>query len=396
MDDIRKETLRKLNPKFIQSNGTYIVRDKEGTIVRMTKLMPEDIKYLRWYHQNQHIASDVVIPTKRPSANVNTGSPRIKGVSIDKSQKYNKPKYRLKESIRKFGTNVVIFGMVVCIGVGAFTIFLSDKEQVQTPSGAYVTMTDAPGYTSGTNYMDSPTIPEEELDEDYVKQVERAEFIKILAQIYQVDYQETYSKLVELTDNFSSGEFLEGKHPLVTCKGMQIDADSEEEFLVYAVRVIAQAPSRVGLTEDEVCIDNGYDSGTDYVAMIAKWSEVLNVDPALVYGIVQAETGWSSDLFVNGNNPGGLKDVKDGSGDGFWIFKNKEAGLLELMMEIVKYQYKGAITIEQMAQIHCPVDDPNDTEGLNRNWVKNVTNGYREGREIFEQMGFYKNNGLSY
>ena len=174
---------------------------------------------------------------------------------------------------------------------------------------------------------------------------------------------------------------------------MQIDADSEEEFLVYAVRVIAQAPSRVGLTEDEVCIDNGYDSGTDYVAMIAKWSEVLNVDPALVYGIVQAETGWSSDLFVNGNNPGGLKD---GESYGFWIFKNKEAGLLELMMEIVKYQYKGAITIEQMAQIHCPVDDPNDTEGLNRNWVKNVTNGYKEGREIFEQMGFYKNNGLSY
>ena len=97
MDDIRKETLRKLNPKFIQPNGAYIVRDKEGTIIRMTKLMPEDVKYLREYHQNQHIASDVVIPTKRPSANVVTGSPRTKGVSIDKTQKYNKPKYGHKE-----------------------------------------------------------------------------------------------------------------------------------------------------------------------------------------------------------------------------------------------------------------------------------------------------------
>jgi hypothetical protein len=49
-----------------------------------------------------------------------------------------------------------------------------------------------------------------------------------------------------------------------------------------------------------------------------------------------------------------------------------------------------------MAKIHCPVNDPEDKQGLNKNWVRNVTNGYEEGREIFEQMGYYESNGLSY
>ena len=256
--------------------------------------------------------------------------------------------------------------------------------------------TDNAGYTSGSDYMDSPTAPSttEVEDEEYVHQVERAEFIKILCNVFQVDYQTTYSKLVEMTDDFSDPEYLAGRHPLVSCKGMSIDADSEEEFLVYAVRVIAQDPGRVDLTRSDVCMDNGYDSGTNYVEMIAKWARVLDVDPALVYGIMRAETGFQSKLFINGNNPGGLKDGSSSSG--FWIFPNKEAGIIELMMEIIKYQYKGANTIEEMAKIHCPIDDPEDTQGLNKNWVRNVTNGYETGREIFEEMGYYESNGLSY
>lgn len=397
MDETRKEQLKRINPKNVQSNGRYIRRDREGTVVSMTTLSEEDIRFLRWYHQDPNIAYNVVIPNrnKQPSANVSTKKPVRKPVSVSRDQKYNKPKYKLKEPIKVIGKYVVIFGMVVCIGVAAFTTILKPGSPEPTPGGAYVTMTDTPGYTSGSDYMDSPTTPTtpEIEDEEYVHQVERAEFIKILCNIFQVDYQTTYSKLVEMTEDFSSGDYLEGKHPLVSCKGMPIDADSEEEFLVYAVRVIAQDPGRVDLSSDEVCINNGYDSGTNYVEMIAEWSEILNVDPALVYGIMRAETGFSSELFMESHNPGGLKD---GSGNGFWVFPNKEAGIIELMMEIVKYQYRGAITIEEMAQIHCPVNDPEDVNGLNRNWVRNVTAGYQEGREIFEELGFYKNNGLSY
>lgn len=397
MDETRKEQLKRLNPKYIQSNGRYIVRDREGTVVNMTSLSVEDIRFLRWYHQNPDIAYNVVVPdrNKQPSANVRTSKPVSKPVTLSREQKYNKPKYRLKEPILVVGKYVVLFGIVVCLSVSAFKIFFKPSEPVQPPSGAYVTMTEIPEYTSGTGYMESPTTPTtpEIEDEEYAQQIKRAEYIKILCQIFQVDYQTTYTKLVEMTDDFSSDEYLAGRHPLVSCKGMEVDADSEEEFLVYAIRVIAQDPGRVQLTEEEVCINNGYDSGNDYVEMIAKWADILHVDPALVYGIMKAETGFTSPLFMESHNPGGLKD---GSGRGFWVFPNKEAGIIELMMEIIKYQYRGAITIEEMAKIHCPVNDPDDVNGLNKNWVRNVTAGYQEGREIFEELGFYKNNGLSY
>lgn len=401
MDEMRKERLRKMNPKNIGPTGSYIRRDREGNIIEMTRLNVDDIRYLRWLHQDPNIAFKVQVPNvnKRPSANVETKKPtNSRPIKVSRDQKYTKPKYKLKKPIVVIGKKVVVFGLVVCIGVASMvTIINSNKDKVvDKPGGAYITMTDNPGYTNGTDYMDSPTIPSESEveDEEYVHQVERAEFIKILCDVFQVDYQTTYSKLVEMTDNFCDAEYLAGRHPLVSCKGMSVDADSEEEFLVYAVRVIAQDPTRVDLSYDEVSIDNGYDSGTNYVDMIAKWAKILDIDPALVYGIMRAETGFSSELFLNGNNPGGLKDGSSSSG--FWIFPNKEAGIIELMMEIVKYQYKGANTIEEMAKIHCPVNDPEDTQGLNRNWVRNVTSGYEEGREIFEQMGYYESNGLSY
>ncbi len=397
MDNTRKEQLKRINPKNIGPNGRYILRDREGNLISMTTLTVDDIRFLRWYHQDDKIAYKVNVPVvkRKPSANVDTDGPVKRQASLSRDQKYNKPKYRLKEPIKVIGKYVVIFGVIVCISVASFKAIFNPSTPEPAPSGAYVTMTDGPG-TTGNGYMDSPTLPTpggDIEDEDYVQQVERAEFIKILCNVFQVDYQTTYSKLVEMTDDFSDPEYLAGRHPLVSCKGMAIDADSEEEFLIYAVRVIAQDPGRVDLTSSEVCINNGYDSGTNYVELIAKWAKHLDVDPALVYGIMRAETGFKSELFMESHNPGGLKD---GTGNGFWVFPNKEAGIIELMMEIVKYQYKGANTIEEMAKIHCPVNDPEDKDGLNKNWVRNVTSGYEQGREIFEEMGFYKNNGLSH
>ena len=375
----------------IDSYGRYMILDRNGNISSMGILNIEDVRFLREYYQDQSIASNVEIPVRTKVSN--NGVIKHSSTKLSREQKYSKPKYRLKEPIKKVGRNILIFGIVVCIGVGAYKMFNPlDKEEIM-PSGAYVTSTDLVEYSSG-NYMESPTVPDMSYEDyQYIQQVERADFIKLLCQIFQVDYQITYSKLVEMTDDFSNVEYLEGRHPLVTCKGMQIDAQSEEEFLVYAVRVIAQAPSRMDLDRNDVCINDGYDSGTNYVEMITKWAAILNVDPALVYGIMHAETNFNSELFIEGNNPAGLKD---GIGSGFWVFPNKEAGIIELMMEIVKYQHLGATTIENIAKIHCPLDDPDDINGDNKNWVENVTYGYERGREIFEEMDYYKNNGLSH
>ena len=131
MDNTHKEMLRRLNLRFIQTNGAYIVTDKNGTIVRLTRLTVEDIRYLRWYHQDDSIAHKVQVPelNKKPSANVETKKPVRKPANLTRDQKYNKPKYRLKEPIRVIGKYVVIFGMVVCIGVAAFNVFTPSQPE---------------------------------------------------------------------------------------------------------------------------------------------------------------------------------------------------------------------------------------------------------------------------
>ena len=192
MDETRKERLKRMNPNNINPNGRYIRRDREGTVVDMTTLSVEDIRFLRWYHNNPNIAFNVQVPTtnRRPSANVETKKPVNRQVRVSRDQKYNKPQYRLKEPIRVVGKYVIIFGLVVCIGVASLSAILSPNKGGDTsPGGAYVTMTDNPGYTSGSDYMNSPTAPStpEVEDEEYVHQVERAEFIKILCNVFQVD-----------------------------------------------------------------------------------------------------------------------------------------------------------------------------------------------------------------
>ena len=396
MEEKRKEYLRKLQISKIQPNGSYMITDKNGNIVSMGRLSVEEVRYLRCYYRNPEIANEVVVPVntkKQPSANVQTKKPTKKKYVVTRDQKYNKGEYKFQDTMEFVGKVVFIFGLVVVVALSCFTDILKPPPAELEPSGAYISNGELGELEDDDKHMNLPTNPdlEVEIDFDYAKSIERAEFIRILCQIFQVDYQTTYSKLVEMTDDFTDLEYLAGRHPLVSCKGMQIDADCEEEFLVYAVRVIAQDPNRVDLTKDEVCINDGYTSGNNYKEIIAKWSGILDVDPALVYGIIQAETGWNSKLFVQYNNPAGLKD-----GGKFWVFKNKEAGIIELMLEIVKYRYLGANTIEEIAAIHCPLDDPEDVNGLNKNWVRNVTNGYEQGRKIFEEMGFYKNNGLSY
>ena len=396
MDDSRKERLKRVNINKIRPDGTYWTQNREGQFVTVL-LRPEDIRFLRWYHNNPNIAYQVQLPVvnRRPSANVNTQKPVGKQVRVSRDQKYTKPKYRLKEPIRIAGKFIVIFGLVVCVATGSLLI-KSNNEPTPTSGGAYVSMfDDSTTTTSNNGYKEIPTLKwdVDTNEEEETYEIERDEFIRLLCDVYQVDYNLTYSKLVEITDNFCDSEYLAGRNNFVTCKGMEIDADSEEEFLVYAVRIIAQDPNRVGLKSSEVSIDNGYDSGTDYVQMIAKWSKILGVDPALVYAIMRAETGFDSELLNESNNPAGLKD---GTGNGFWVFPNKEAGLLELMMEIIKYHNMGAYTIEEIAAIHCPIDDPEDTYGLNHNWIGNVTSCYESGKEIFEEMGYYESNGLSY
>ena len=130
-----------------------------------------------------------------------------------------------------------------------------------------------------------------------------------------------------------------------------------------------QLPANLGINANNLYVQTGYQSPTDYGKEIGYYSKLLGVDPFLVYSITQAETGWDSPLFLNSNNPAGLRI--NGS---WWNFSTKEEGFIELALEILKYNRKGAFTIEEIGSIHAPLED----DPSNKDWIPNVTMIYND------------------
>ena len=148
----------------------------------MTRLTIDDIRYLRWYHSDKNIAYKVNVPPRSQTKKKTSK----KNLKVSRTNKYNTLGYRIKEGVKFVGKRVVIFGVVVIIGVGIFK-YVNLPQPTQEPEGAYVTLADDYAYE---RYMEQGAAPTEELDESYVQQVERADFIKLLCQIYRDKHHE--------------------------------------------------------------------------------------------------------------------------------------------------------------------------------------------------------------
>lgn len=206
--------------------------------------------------------------------------------------------------------------------------------------------------------------PEKEKTDDSKKEDYRTTFIRHMCDVFQVNFDVLYPQLVACTDNFTNSEYLNGRIANVTCKGRDVQADNEEALLIYFIRCAKQQPEKLGF-DDTIHIKNEYDSGTDYAAMISYYSSIFKTDRCLAYAITQTETGWGSELFMNANNPAGLR--ADGN---WWHFDTKEEGFIELVLELQKYALKGVTTIEGIGSSHAPVSDGN------AGWVSTVTSIY--------------------
>lgn len=93
----------------------------------------------------------------------------------------------------------------------------------------------------------------------------------------------------------------------------------------------------------------------------------------IMVSISQHETGsWTSELFENSNNFGGICNSK-----GFNKYDSYESGL-NAFVNLLKNNYfdKGLTTIEQIGNKYCPVGAENDPTGLNKNWIPSVTSIY--------------------
>lgn len=79
-------------------------------------------------------------------------------------------------------------------------------------------------------------------------------------------------------------------------------------------------------------------------------ANTYEIDYDMLYAIAKLETGnFTSDLFINNNNPGGLR------GSDWLSFNSKQEGIME-MARLLKRNYinQGLDTIDEIATKYCP------------------------------------------
>lgn len=341
--------ITKLDPDKISDNGFYIDVFKSS----MFHLTDAEIKAARKYFNMPQIACERNIRKYVPTS----------------SNSYQKGK-NLKKGLSR-GVQRMLFIGGVTISLTVFSVALLSNDV----KGEYA---DLSQFVSPIQIVEK----EEEIPQIFVEEVaieenvenlteedsQRKEWVRKYCDIYQVDFERVYNKLLQLTDDFTSELYLNGSIPNVTCKGETVYCDNEEALILYFVRCAKQVPERFDLSRDGLYIKSEYYPEGTYTEQIRYYGNLLEVDPALAYSIVQAETSWNSDNFLNLNNPAGLKN-EDGT---WWVFSTKEEGFIELYLEILKYNRLGAYTIEEIGSIHAPEEDGNE------NWIPNVRATYQE------------------
>lgn len=385
------KNITRLNPSKITETGYYFDIDN-GT---MFKLSDEEIQAARNYYHFPSIASKRIIEKRRTTAS--------RKYKVSNYQKYNDSKHRCRNhnAFPKEQVRTILIGTALFL-VTASTVFLVSNTNSNANFGengvSYANESIIENSSELLNYQVPITEYMEELEQESVHQnveiasndkvievstvvdenAERKIWVQKYCDIYQVDFDVTYNRLLELTANFTSEDYLNGYISGVTCKGEEVYANSEEELILYYVRCVKQLPSKFGISSSELYVNNGYQSSTDYATIIGYYNNLLGADPLLSYAITQAETSWNSDLFLNSNNPAGLRI--DGH---WWEFSTKEEGFIELALEILKYNKKGAYTIEEIGNIHSK------KELGNENWIPNVTTIYAmisEDSELLEVL----------
>lgn len=401
MTDRRRAYLKRLDISKIHPNGRYVDISNSNIF----NLTPEDIRELRNMYHNPNIACEVSLTKKRDSS-----GREVPSYKVVREQKYNTGKHRTKKNPSlPLGRRLIIGGVVVFFAFQLVTTYTSDEDVYHLPTEEMV-VSEQNEYTLEAQYAHLPVETLSHVESDDLQDIspifveeetivkeedERSQLIRHICDIYQVDYDIVYNKLIALTDDFTSEQYLNGYIPGVVCKGEEVVAQSEEELLIYAIRCMKQLPDLLSVPTNGLYIHNDYDSGTDYYAQIDKVASVLGLNRCLLYAIVQSECGFDSELFRSNNNPAGLKNS---SGD-WWNFSTKEEGFLELGLEVLKYYKwigKDATqidyeTLSQIRDIHAPLSDGNEY------WLPNVVDCLSYAQEHEQELfgTTMENNGLS-
>lgn len=223
-----------------------------------------------------------------------------------------------------------------------------------------------------TNYLNNE-VQEEEIVEDVIDISEEEKLIKYYADVYCLDYDIVFKIISELTDNFTAESYLNNNViGASTMKSKYINCNSKELAVLIAVRSIYYTPINYGYKFSDLSTGVQHTSNLSYEAMISKAADVVNVDKYLAYAICRYESNFNSNLFVNKNNPAGIRFSSE------WeYFASKEAGFIELTLELLKYNMNGRTTISSIGQLYTPTSDPSNSSWVNKiNYFYSVASSF--------------------
>lgn len=236
-----------------------------------------------------------------------------------------------------------------------------------------------------------------EKKEKIIQITEEEKYIKKYSQIYGLNYDVVLNKAKELTDNFSSPDYLE----TYNINGSQIlwkerKYDSKELGLLIFTRTMYYRPENFNLTKEETRnIEDTYVQQLEYKDMVKYYCKLFGqVEPELCMAIICSESGpdLSTKAFNEKNNPAGLMES---DGNTLATFRNKEAGLIELisllnykyMLDKELYKLDPIDAIKKIRESYAPDNVKNDPNCLNKNWIKNVTYYYN----LFKENNYFSN-----
>lgn len=191
-------------------------------------------------------------------------------------------------------------------------------------------------------------------------------YISKYCEVYGLDKEIIYNKIKELTNNFTSEEYINGYIPGITFKKEIAHSDSVEALMLMAVRCCKQIPNSVGL-DNNIYVENNIKE-CNYIEQIKYYSDLLEVDANLVYAIMKSESNFDSDFANTTNNYSSLKN-----NDGTWMkFDNIEQNIIETCSELYKLNKDGKYTPEDIQPTYAPIEDDNE------HWLSNVKTIYEE------------------
>jgi len=374
----RMNKLKKIKIDKIKDDGVYW--DFSGEYVNTVRLTDEDIEFLRRYYNDNSIAR---LRLRYRENRSNKGH-----LELQRDNKYNgcRTKKRIKKPVKKIiiNTGVIALGVVIIMSLSSNITKTDSKDNTNYSQVEEIAMI-VPEDTMATE-IDNRIILSD-------REEERKEYIRELCDIYQINYDITYQRLAELTDDFNSEQYNSGYIDCVTCKGEEPVGKSEEETLLYAVRCIKQLPSQMGFTSvDDLYVISDYELDTDYNYQIDRYSKITGIRRELVYAICMSESSFKSQMFEELNNPAGLR-----YSTGWAKFDTATEGIIETILEIRKmynildldYNDISEDAVSQLRDIYAPLSDGN------ANWLHNVLSFIQYAEEHPEIFNKTLNEGVT-